>query len=150
MSEETEEQTPEVSTDEPVQDTGLVVVLSEDPNTDPGVRRRRIRRREEVPFTNEERIQIDDEIVEANGNLIKTEVEKSAQNKLYNGHIAEYRQTLDDAIEVLRKGVFQFEMERIEEFNYTEKLVIYYDVETDKEIDRRDMTPEELQTKMKM
>lgn len=140
-----------VSTDEPMtQSTEVVVVLSEDPNTGPGVRRRRVRRREDQPFTEAERIQIDEEIIAANAGLIDTEKEKAAQTKLFNGHIAEYRQTLDDAIEVLRKGVFQIDVERIEEFNYESGEVIYYDVESDKEVDRRDMTEEELQTKMKM
>lgn len=152
----TDEQQPDqeperVSTDEPItESTSVVVVLSEDPNTDPGIRRRRVQRREELPFTEQERIGIDNEIVTANANLIQTEQEKAAQTKLFNGHIAEYRQTLDDAIEILRKGVFTVDVERIEEFNYGTKEVIYYDVETDKEVDRRDMTPEELQTKMKM
>lgn len=146
------EQEPErVSTDEPMTEpSNVVVVLSEDPNTDPGVRRRRVRRREDQPFTEAERIQIDNEIISANGGLIDTEKEKSAQTKLFNGHIAEFRQTLDDAIEILRKGVFQIEVERVEEFNYESGEVIYYDVESDKEVDRRDMTEEELQTKMKM
>lgn len=153
MAEEQQpDQEPErVSTDEPMTEpTSVVVVLSEDPNTDPGVRRRRVRRREDQPFTETERIQIDNEIISANGGLIDTEKEKAAQTKLFNGHIAEYRQTLDDAIEILRKGVFQIDVERVEEFNYESGEVIYYDVETDKEVDRRDMTEEELQTKMKM
>ncbi len=147
-----EDASPErVSTDEPMpESTNVVVVLSEDPSTGPGIRRRRIRRREGWPFTESERIQIDDEIVSANASLIETEKEKVAQTKLFNGHIAEYRQTLDDAIEILRKGVFQVDIERVEEFNYEAKEVIYYDVTSDKEVDRRDMTEEELQTKMKM
>jgi hypothetical protein len=111
-------------------------------------KRRRVQRREELPFTHEERLAIEEEIILANTSMRSVEEVKKAQDKVWNGEIAQYEATMNDAVDVLKKGTFTVEVERIEEMNYETGQVIYYDVQTGNEIDSRDMTEDEKQTRM--
>lgn len=112
--------------------------------------KRRIQRWEELPFTAEERLKVEEEIIAANRALRDVESEKSVQNKAWNAQISEHRETMDTAIDVLNKGCFKVSVERIEEMNYEDATVIYYDINTGDEIEEREMTEEELQTRMNL
>lgn len=129
-----------------------VAVLPPEPPQQPEAnsKRRRVQRREELPFTQEERLAIEGEIIEANTSMREVENTKKAQDKEWNGQIAGYEATMNDAIDVLKKGTFTVDVERIEEMNYDSGMVIYYDVESGHEVDSRDMTEEEKQTRMDM
>jgi hypothetical protein len=127
-----------------------VAVLVEDHDPQPQGRRRRVQRREEQPFTGEERLAIEQEIINANGGMREVEEHKKAQDKIWNGQITEYEATMNEAIDVLKKGTFTVDVERIEEFNYDNGMVYYYNTETGDEVDCRDMTDEDKQTKMAM
>lgn len=127
-----------------------VAVLEETDQATPHLKKRRIQRLEEVAFTQEERIAIENEIIEANGSLRSIEDTKKIQDKAWNGQIAEYEATMNDAIDVLRKGTFTIDVERIEEMNYDSGMVFYFNVDTGEEVDSRDMTEEEKQTRMDM
>jgi len=136
-----------VTTDEPTQALALVED-TEQPK--PTSKRRRIQRREEIPFTEEERLRVEQEIISANKDMRLVETEKATSNKTWNAEINQSRESMDEAVDVLDKGCFTVDIERIEELNYDEKMVYYYDVQSGEEVERRDMTPEELQTKMEM
>lgn len=125
-----------------------VLVEPEQPKPEPHSKRQRIQRWEELPFTTEERLKVEEEIIEANGNMRDIEETKKTQDKIWNGQIADYETTMNTAIDVLKKGCFSVQVERIEEWVYEEKMVRYYDVDTGHEVDSRDMTEEELQTRM--
>ena len=127
-----------------------VAVLVEDHDPQPQSRRRKVQRREEQPFTNDERLQIEQEIINANTGMREVEETKKSQDKIWNGQIAEHEATMNEAVDVLKKGVFLVDVERIEEMNYDSGVVFYYDVRTGEEVDSRTMTPEEKQTKMDM
>lgn len=138
------------------QDKSVAVIVDEDPlgfdqqKADAHSKKRRVERMEDLPFTQEERLKIEEEIIEANGNMRDIENTKKQQDKIWNGQIADYETTMNEAIDILKKGCFSASVERIEELNYNEKMVRYYDVTTGEEVDSRDMTEEELQTKMDM
>lgn len=129
---------------------GSALAVIEEPREAPHAKRRRIERLEELPFTEEERLRVEHEIIEANKSMRKVEDMKSAQNKTWNAEINTYRETMDEAIDVLDKGCFKVKVDRIEEHNYSEERVIYYDVDTGEEVDSREMTEEEKQTRMDM
>lgn len=126
----------------------IVDVLSEDPADHPSQRRRKVVRREDRPLSAEERHEIDDEIVKSNTELRRLETEKKAMDKKYNGEIAEQRQILDDAIDVLGKDVVFADMVRMEVFDYEVGQVFYFDEAGEELVDERPMTPDERQTKM--
>ncbi len=129
-----------------------VAVLPPEPEQIPRSesKRRRVQRREELPFTQEERLAIEGEIIDANTSMREVETTKKAQDKEWNGQIAAYEATMNDAVDVLKKGTFTVEVERIEEMNYDTGQVIYFDTDTGQEIDSRDMTEDEKQTRMDM
>lgn len=131
----------------------IIEVLAEDPSPGPNQRRRRVVRREHRPLDQDERREIDDQIVDSNQNMRRLEVEKAAANKKYNGEIADHRQTMDDAIDVLAKDSIESDMTRVEVLNYDDGMVRYYDLDDvnfDECIDEREMTEDEKQTKMEM
>jgi len=128
----------------------VIDILADETSTDPGIKRRRVVRREGRPLSPDERHAIDDEIVKVNTHLRQTEEEKTATVKKYNGEIAESRQMLDDAIGVLKRDLVEADMTRIEEFNFTLGMIYYRDISTDEIVDEREMTEEEKQTSMNM
>lgn len=139
------------------QTKSVAVIVDEDPlgvggqpKAEPHSKKRRIQRMEEIPFTHDERLKVEQEIIEANGNMRDVEDTKKTQDKIWNGQIAEYEETMNEAIDILKKGGFTTSIERIEEFDYHLGMVRYYNVDTGHEVDSRDMTEEELQTKMDM
>ena len=95
-------------------------------------------------------IKLEHEIIEASKDMRRVEGEKATQTKTWNAEISASRERLDEAVDVLEKGCFTVDVERIEELNYDEEMVFYYDVTTGEEVERRDMTKEEFQTKMDM
>lgn len=129
-----------------------VAVLPPEPPQQPEAnsKRRRVQRREELPFTQEERLAIEGEIIEANTSMREVENTKKAQDKEWNGQIAGYEATMNDAIDVLKKGTFTVDVERIEQFDYENEMIIYFDVNSGEEVDSRIMTEDEKQTKMDM
>jgi hypothetical protein len=139
------------------QTKSVAVLVDEDPlgvggapKAEPHSKKRRINRLEEVPFTHEERLKVEQEIIEANGNMRDAEDTKKIQDKIWNGQIADYETTMNEAIDILKKGGFTTQIERIEEFDYDTQMVRYYNVDTGHEVDSRDMTDDELQTRMDM
>jgi hypothetical protein len=139
------------------QTKSVAVLVDEDPlgvggapKAEPHSKKRRINRLEEVPFTHEERLKVEQEIIEANGNMRDVEDTKKIQDKIWNGQIADYETTMNEAIDILKKGGFTTQIERIEEFDYDTQMVRYYNVDTGHEVDSRDMTDDELQTRMDM
>jgi hypothetical protein len=139
------------------QTKSVAVLVDEDPlgvggapKAEPHSKKRRINRLEEVPFTHEERLKVEQEIIEANGNMRDVEDTKKIQDKIWNGQIADYETTMNEAIDILKKGGFTTQIERIEEFDYDTRMVRYYNVDTGHEVDSRDMTDDELQTRMDM
>jgi hypothetical protein len=128
----------------------VVAVLTEDAHPDPHSRRRKVQRREPMPFTEEERLAIEQEIIKANAEMRSVESEKATQNKTWNAQINAARETMDEAIDVLKTGCFYMDVERIEEFNYEMERVYYYDCQTGHEVEHRDMTEEEKQTRMNL
>ena len=136
-----------VTTDEPHQALALV---DDEPPVTPSSKRRKIQRREQIPFTQDERLRVEREIISANKDQRMVETEKAAQNKLWNAEINQSIERMNEAVDVLDKGCFTVDIERIEELNYEEEMVYYYDVTTGDEVERRDMTKEEYQTKMDM
>lgn len=127
-----------------------VAVLLEDPNPQPQSKRRRVQRREEQPFTQEERLAIEEEIIKANTSMRDIEDTKKTQDKIWNGQISEYEATMNEAVDVLKKGTFTVDVERIEQFDYENEMIIYFDVNSGEEVDSRIMTEDEKQTKMDM
>ena len=126
----------------------IVDVISEDPTGNEKLRRRRVVRREATELSMEQRLEIEKEIISANSTMREKEKEKAAANKDFNGQISKARQVMDDAIDILKRNCEWYDLERIEEYDYTNSQVIYYDIVTDQEVDRRDMTEEEMQTTM--
>jgi hypothetical protein len=112
-------------------------------------RRRRVIRREARVLSMEERLAIDDEIVASNGEMRRFEVEKAAAVKKYNGEIAEQRQILDDAIQILRKDCVEFDVERIQKIDEERWIYTFHDIETDAIIDEVDIPENERQTEFK-
>jgi len=111
-------------------------------------KQRRVERMEDLPFTHDERLAIEQEIIIANTSMRNMEETKKAQDKVWNGQIAQYEATMNDAIDVLKKGTFTISVERIEEMDYEHSTVTYYDVVTGNEVDSRNMTEDEQQTRM--
>ena len=132
------------------QPTSVAVIVEPETKAEPDHKRRRITRREELPFTQEERLAVEQEIISANKSKRSIEEKKKAHDKVWNGEIAQHEATMNEAVDVLEKGSFTVEIERIEEFNYDLKMKIYYDVSSGEEVDSVDMTDEDLQTKMDM
>jgi hypothetical protein len=128
----------------------IVEVLTDE--NDPGKlggRQRRVIRRECRPLNMEERLAVDDEIVKSNGEMRKLETEKAATVKKYNGEIAEQRQILDDAIQVLRKDRVDYDIERMMRINEDDWVYTFHDVGTDEIVDTEDIPEEKRQTNMK-
>jgi hypothetical protein len=142
---------PDLFGDPDEQKLPMIVEVLTDEN-DPGKlggRQRRVIRRECRPLNMEERLAVDDEIVKSNGEMRKLETEKAATVKKYNGEIAEQRQILDDAIQVLRKDRVDYDIERMMRINEDDWVYTFHDIETDEVVDTEDIPEEKRQTNMK-
>ncbi len=128
----------------------VIDVVQDEATSDPNLRKRRLVRREGRPLTSAERRIIDDQLVTCNGDLHNLESEKAASNKKYTGEIAEARQMMDDAIEVLRRDTVDEEFVRMETFDFTKGTVTYTDIDSGEVVDERDITDEERQTSMNL
>lgn len=123
----------------------LVIDGKEQPKDPPHIRKRLIERNESIPLTIYERILVYGEIVKSNKLMREKEAEKAAAMKLYNGQIAESRQIMDDAIDVIGRNSENRVVKRMEVMDWELGTVTYYDTEFDEVIEERLMTDEEKQ-----